>query len=198
MATLPIYYKVVETIENGEKRIAAVPGLWETNGKLMWPPKSKQKKALKNPLLQPGTQEDGWVQFDCTVVRNYIPTYANAVQELKAMSDHSDTSDAELISFPCMLPPQQSKHNLKRKNAGSVIINGDADRINFNSVCASYICFFRNFDSNVFLFCVIRSSYWMNSRIKHRGSVTTPHKVLLCRPQLKTISCIYRRTRNKR
>lgn len=138
----PNYYKVVQTMEDGHPRLAAVPRSWETGGKLMWPPKSKQVKALKNPLLLPGTEDDGWQQYDCVVKRNFIPTYAEAINEIKIMSDHSDTSDMDGNQlFVFSTPSQVNPNSRKRRKTTRVVTNADDDRFNFNpaAVCVSPI-----------------------------------------------------------
>lgn len=133
----PQYYIVVETIEDGEQRLAAVPRAWEKNGKLMWPPKSKQCKALKTPTLLPGTAADGWQEFDCEVKRKYIPTYAAALNEMRQMSDLSDTaSDADDAFFRTMVKaqPNRNKDRPPARKVGLSVLNADCDRSNFNSV----------------------------------------------------------------
>lgn len=130
----PIYYKIVETKEDCQTLLSPVPWIWENEGKLMWPPKDKQEKALKNPLLPPGTLKDGWSEFNCVVKRSFIPTYSEALQEIRQMSDKSDTSDNEtLFTVPT------TSLTSKRRSAGarkivSLATNADAERSNFNQV----------------------------------------------------------------
>lgn len=149
------YFKVVQTIEHGEPRLAAVPRSWETNGKLMWPPKSKQNKAMKNPTLQPGTAADGWQEFDCTVKRTYIPSYGAAVNEVKQMSENSDTaSDVDNVGFPAMMIQSINRNNKDRPAArkNSPSFNADSTRSNFNTVRVSWEIIFRFCINYVFRF----------------------------------------------
>lgn len=126
------FYKIMQTIENGEELLSVVAASWEKDGKFMWPPaKSKILKTLmKSPMITPGTVAEGWTMHVGELKKSFIPTYSDVRKELAAMSDQSDTNSDGEILMP--LPA-------KRRTAGARKIipsstNLDADRKNYNQV----------------------------------------------------------------
>lgn len=129
MSTNEKSYKIIETIENGNYLLSAIPQKWESNGKLMWPPTALLSKALKNPS-KVGTSAQGWTEYNCIVKRSSIPTYEQAIQELRAMSDKSDTSEIETQ----FTPRSATKRTAAARKILSTISNADNERFDFNNV----------------------------------------------------------------
>lgn len=137
------FYKIVETIEHDEALLSIAPAMWENDGKLMWPPSGKvpTKKLKKTPLIPPGTAEDGWTELDCTVERSYIPTYIQAQNVMREMSDKSGTSDADVINAK----PMAVRRTAGARKIVPPIKNADSDRKNYNEVRVHIALFVRSF-----------------------------------------------------
>ncbi|XP_055847893.1 uncharacterized protein LOC129913310 [Episyrphus balteatus] len=129
MEQKPSFFKIVATKENGKYLLSAVPRSWEENGSLMWPPRKLKDKAIKNLWDPPGTAAEGWTQHKCQVKRSYIPTYGEALKEIRAMSDMSDTTDCEGSSSCRSFLPIKTAHVRK---PGPKSKNPDDERFNFN------------------------------------------------------------------
>lgn len=126
MSSQPASYKIVETIENGERNIAAVPAVWEHSGKLMWPPDNIFQKVMKNVSAPPGNTDDGWKEFDCIVKRRDIISYSEARKQLKAMSDESDTSTSDF--------PSLTKQRIRSAAARKIVLTADSSRLDYNEL----------------------------------------------------------------
>lgn len=99
------YYKIVQTTENGKVNLAAVPYLWEKDGKLMWPPKPKQTFKNLQSMTPSGIVNEGWSELNCVVKRTYIPTYEAAEEEMKVMFDLSHTETESTFAFAVPAKP---------------------------------------------------------------------------------------------
>lgn len=122
-------FYIVQTIENGISQLSAVPSTWVNNGKMLWPPKDKHSKAIKNFSMLPGTKDEGWMEYNCVVKRQNIPSYAAAMKELDEMTKNSDTSSSEAVQITAMTRP-----HLKRAAQNSKPINADTKRLDYNEV----------------------------------------------------------------
>lgn len=126
MSSQAATYKIVETIENGARNIAAVPAGWENGGKLMWPPNNVLDKVVKKASVPPGNTHDGWKEFDCIVKRQDIISYIEARKQLKAMSDESDTSTSDL--------PLMAAQTVRSAAARKFVANADSSRLDYNEM----------------------------------------------------------------
>lgn len=129
-------FKIIETIEKGERKIAAVPSGWESNGELMWPPPNKLNKLIKNASRPPGTIQEGWKKFSCVVVQSNINSMYEARDRLRNMSDFTETSGNE-GSFVC--PPAEtikktSMRSVAARKIFTPVNNADANRNDYNEV----------------------------------------------------------------
>lgn len=82
-------YKIVQTREKGQTKLAIIPTSWEKNGKLWWPPKKLEYRLTKDEQSKPDKKE--WTLMDCILKRNNIQTYEHANAELLTMEENSDT-----------------------------------------------------------------------------------------------------------
>lgn len=141
-------YKIVQTKENGKKKLCAVPSAWEQNGILRWPLVDSNtsavaaKKLLSNINSVPGAD---WISLKCKLKRRH-PTKAAAETEIDSMMPNSDTSSNE--SDASKMPPPLSHPNgsvrpPKRKAALVSFQNADDDRNNFSEVVRRQAKFFR-------------------------------------------------------
>lgn len=86
-------FKVVKTVEDGEIFICAVPSTWEMNSILSWPPGLNIEKLRSNPLSKP---RSSWRQISCTVKRDCIQTFGEAVSIEDQLSSFTDTESEEM------------------------------------------------------------------------------------------------------
>ncbi|CAH0407519.1 unnamed protein product [Chilo suppressalis] len=80
-------FKVIQTIENGQLKLTAVPDQWEHNNILFWPKKAAEK--LRRQENSPPSIS--WDTMPCHVKRTNLRTFQEAVDEIDAMSDRSET-----------------------------------------------------------------------------------------------------------
>lgn len=125
------YYKVVQTQEGGYCLLSPVPQHWEKDGYLFWPPSAIREKALKQPWAPHGTIAEGWTTYACKVKRNFIPTYSQALSEIKAMSDASDTASEAEASQQFAIP--QNKGTARTAAARKFVHNADQQRSDFSA-----------------------------------------------------------------
>lgn len=60
---MPIFYKIVETIELEELLVTYIPGYWEKEGILSWPPwLNPNRKTMSIP-------KDNWNRYQCKVLK---------------------------------------------------------------------------------------------------------------------------------
>lgn len=83
------FFKVVQTIENGMKKLTVVPSGWENKGILSWP--TSAKCDITDPSSKP---DSSWRTFSCQLKRTGYLTYEEASDELDNMAGKSDTDDA--------------------------------------------------------------------------------------------------------
>lgn len=87
-------YKIVETIENGEKNYSVVPSNWVNNSVLFWPNHLREgeiMKLAKNPLSLP---EDSWCPMPC-ILKATATSYLEARQIEKMYASFTDTEAEE-------------------------------------------------------------------------------------------------------
>lgn len=84
-------YKVVETIEAGEKCLSTIPGGWEVGRILYWPPEHLNVPQIrKNPRSVP---DDTWTTMKCTVKKVGFSSLKAAMLFENNLSQFSDTED---------------------------------------------------------------------------------------------------------
>lgn len=101
-------YKIVQTRERGETKLAVVPTSWEKNGKLWWPPKKIECRLTKDEQSKPDKKE--WTLMDCVLKRNNIRTYQLAEAELLIIEENSDTD----VNDTTRLHPVRPKIKIKK------------------------------------------------------------------------------------
>lgn len=59
-------FKIVQTVERGQKRLCSIPEKWENAGFLYWP-KSTADKFIIEGSLAPSSD---WLEMNCVLKRN--------------------------------------------------------------------------------------------------------------------------------
>ncbi|CAB3245036.1 unnamed protein product [Arctia plantaginis] len=82
-------FKIIETIEKGQKRLCIIPSFWASNSILRWAKKRLDiNKLVKDEYSQP---VDNWSSSHCCVKRQLLTSYDEATRELDLMLQNSDT-----------------------------------------------------------------------------------------------------------
>ncbi|CAK1579158.1 unnamed protein product [Parnassius mnemosyne] len=81
-------FKIVATVENGERKLIIVPCLWETNGELRCP---KERADIIRLVKDKNSRPlPDWRITECVVKLSSIPSYEQAEKELRNMRQHRD------------------------------------------------------------------------------------------------------------
>lgn len=86
-------FKVVQTVEDGEIFISAVPSSWEKDSVLCWPNGTTCEKKRSNPKCAP---TDTWRKIPCVVKKTGILTFKEALNLETQLLAFSDTESEEL------------------------------------------------------------------------------------------------------
>lgn len=99
-------FKIVQTVEEEEICLTAVPSSWEKDGILFWPKKNIVSRLVRDANSTPGIE---WTKMAC-VVKRTAETYAEAESELACMETQPDT-DQEAPTV--VEPPAAKKQRLE-------------------------------------------------------------------------------------
>ncbi|CAG4934046.1 unnamed protein product [Parnassius apollo] len=81
-------FKIVATVENGERKLSIVPSLWETNGELRRPKeRANITRLVKDKNSRPLPD---WHVTECVMKLSSIPSYEQAEKELCILRQHRD------------------------------------------------------------------------------------------------------------
>ncbi|KAG5875551.1 hypothetical protein JTB14_019500 [Gonioctena quinquepunctata] len=94
-------FKIVETIEKGNKELTVVPKRWEQCGTLFWP----KKFAYKYQQYPESASDPNWMSIPCKTKRQGFTSFQMAKAELSKMLDtnESTTENEEQKSPSTML-----------------------------------------------------------------------------------------------
>lgn len=84
-------FKIVETIEKGNKELTVVPRRWEQCGTLFWP----KKIAYKYQQDPESAPEPNWISIPCKTKRQGFASFQIAEAELSKMVDDESTTENE-------------------------------------------------------------------------------------------------------
>ncbi|KAL9704897.1 hypothetical protein quinque_008415 [Culex quinquefasciatus] len=94
-------FKIVQTVEEEEICLTAVPSSWEKDGILFWPKKNIISRLVRDANSTPGIE---WTKMAC-VVKRTAATYAEAESELAYMESQPDTDQ----EAPTVIEPPAPK-----------------------------------------------------------------------------------------
>lgn len=164
------YFKIVQTVENNEKKLCVVPSAWENAGKLKWPPIDPKKaasiswarKLLNDVNSVPGQD---WEEIECSLKRAHFPTKKAAEAIIKSMMPNSDTSSNE-SDMVKMMPPPSDSNRPKRKIAIVSKKNADSGRNDFSNMVrvGTHVCFAFEFQFFVH-FVILQATVLSNCRV---------------------------------
>lgn len=80
-------YKIVETIEEGEKLLTVIPSCWEKDGILSWPTNCKNVDSLRKKCIVPAPN---WSKEKCILKREDIKSFSKftSLLHFKIYVDH--------------------------------------------------------------------------------------------------------------
>ncbi|CAH2983349.1 unnamed protein product [Chilo suppressalis] len=81
-------FLIVETIENGSKKLSVCPEIWVNNGILSWPTKKNSKKCKMEQKIP----KDSWLKIPCIIKRRF-DSYEAADAELDVMVELPETEN---------------------------------------------------------------------------------------------------------
>lgn len=84
-------FKIVQTIERGQKHLCTVPDKWENAGYLYWP-KSKAEKLILEGNSVPSSD---WLEMRCVLKRRNLASYEEAENEISKMMYVTDTDEQD-------------------------------------------------------------------------------------------------------
>nr|XP_023012616.1 uncharacterized protein LOC111502702 [Leptinotarsa decemlineata] len=100
-------FKIVQTVEEGQKQLTIVPSSWIHNNQLSWPITGADE-LIRNPYSMP---EASWFTIACQLKRSHLMTYEIAEEELKRMLE-MDAEQEEVINS--IQPKKQRRLILRR------------------------------------------------------------------------------------
>lgn len=81
-------FLIVETIENGSKKLSICPEGWVDKGILRWPSKKTSKKCKIEELIP----KESWLKMPC-IIKRKLDNYEAADAELNDMLQFPDTEN---------------------------------------------------------------------------------------------------------